>query len=126
MVSASAESIELVATLSGANEVPPIESGAHGSAIVTVDTVSRTIRWTVEVEGLSAPLSAAHFHGPGTASQNAGLALPFAKKGDRSPFVGSATLDAEKLSDLLDGYWYVNVHTPSHPPGEVRGQLVQK
>jgi hypothetical protein len=123
---AAAETIELEATLSGASEVPPVASDGHGSAAVTVDTASRTMRWEVRVDGLSAPLSAAHFHGPSATSQNAGVVVPIANKGDQSPFVGSATLDPEQLADLLAGRWYVNIHTPTHPPGEIRGQVVRK
>ena len=123
---ADAETIALKATLSGANEVPAVTSGGEGDAVVMVDTETRTMRWEVRVDGLSAPLSAAHFHGPSTTAQNGGIVVPIAKKGDASPFVGSATLDAEQLADLLDGRWYVNVHTPNHPPGEVRGQVVRE
>lgn len=123
---AGAETIALKATLSGANEVPAVASNGHGDADVTVDTETRTMRWEVRVDGLSAPLSAAHFHGPSTAAQNGGIVVPIAKKGDTSPFTGTATLDAEQLADLLDGRWYVNVHTPTHPPGEVRGQVIRK
>jgi hypothetical protein len=123
---AGAETIALTATLSGANEVPPVTSPGNGDAQVTVDTATREMRWEVRVEGLSAPLSAAHFHGPSTTAQNGGIVVPIAKKGDVSPFVGSATLDDEQLADLLDGRWYVNIHTPNHPPGEIRGQVVRK
>lgn len=123
---ALADTIEMSATLSGANEVPPVSTGGSGDAWVTVDTETKVMRWRVRVEGLSAPLSAAHFHGPSTTAQNGGIVVPIARKGDASPYTGSATLDAEQLADLLDGRWYVNIHTPNHPPGEIRGQVVRK
>ena len=52
--------------------------------------------------------------------------IPIAKAGDPSPFKCSATLTPEQMADVLAGRWYVNVHTPNHPPGEIRGQLVKK
>ena len=52
--------------------------------------------------------------------------IPIAKAGDQTPFKGSTTLTPEQMADLLAGRWYVNVHTPSNPPGELRGQVVKK
>lgn len=123
---AAAEIVDLGATLSGANEVPPVQSAGGGSAAVTFDTESREMRWEVRVEGLSAPVSAAHFHGPSTPTQNAGVAVPIAKSGDEPPFTGKATLTPEQAADLLAGRWYVNIHTSTFPPGEVRGQVTKK
>lgn len=123
---AGAEVIDMAATLSGANEVPPVQSTGRGTAVVTLDTATRELRWEVRVEGLSGPITAAHFHGPGSASQNAGVVIPIAKAGDPSPFKGSATLTPEQVSDLLGGRYYVNIHTSAHPPGEIRGQVAKK
>jgi hypothetical protein len=30
---------------------------------------------------------------------------------------------AQQLQQLCDGLWYVNIHTPLHPGGEIRGQI---
>jgi hypothetical protein len=37
---------------------------------------------------------------------------------------GSGLSVAQQEADLLNGLWYVNVHTGAHPSGEIRGQLV--
>jgi hypothetical protein len=123
---ASAEVVSLSAALSGANEVPPIQSSGTGTATVTFDTQSREMRWEVLVQGLSAPLTAAHFHGPGSSTQNSPIIVPIAKAGDQSPFKGQATLTPEQAADLLGGRWYVNIHTQAHPPGEIRGQVTKR
>jgi hypothetical protein len=123
---ASAETVGLSAALSAANEVPPVQSPGTGTATVTFDTQSREMRWEVLVQGLSAPLTAAHFHGPGSSTQNSPVIVPIAKPGDQSPFKGSATLTPEQAADLLAGRWYVNIHTQAHPPGEIRGQLTKR
>ena len=77
--------------------------------------------YTVTYEGLSGPATAAHFHGPANAGQNAGVVVPFASAA--SPIKGEATLTDAQAADLLAGRWYVNVHTRAHPGGEIRGQV---
>jgi hypothetical protein len=114
------------AALSGANEVPAIQSAGTGTATVTFDTQSREMKWEVLVQGLSAPLTAAHFHGPGGSTQNSPVIVPIAKAGDQSPFKGNVTLIPEQAADLLAGRWYVNIHTQAHPPGEIRGQVTKR
>jgi hypothetical protein len=123
---AAAEMVNMTAALNAANEVPPVQSPATGAADVVVNTDTRELRWDVQVKDLSAPLSASHFHGPAGTVQNGPVVIPIAKAGDQSPFKGSTTLTPEQMADVLAGRWYVNVHTPSHPPGEIRGQLVKK
>ena len=123
---ARAEMVAMTATLSAANEVPPVQSPGTGSAEVTVNTVTREVSWTIMVQGLTAPMSAAHFHGPSTTGTNASIVVPIAKAGDPSPLKGSATLTPEQMPELLAGRWYINVHTPNNPPGEIRGQVVRK
>ena len=125
-VPASAEMVNMTASLSAANEVPPVQSPANGAATVMVNTDTRELRWDVQVQNLSAPMTASHFHGPATSAQNGPVVIPIAKAGDQSPFKGSATLTPEQMADLLAGRWYVNIHTPNNPPGEIRGQVVKK
>jgi hypothetical protein len=124
--SASAETVNLTAALSGANEVPPVQGTASGTAAVALDTASRLLTWEVQVQGLSAPISAAHFHGPSSTSANAPVVIPIAKAGDTSPFKGSTTITPEQMADLLAGRYYLNIHTPNNPPGEIRGQVAKK
>jgi hypothetical protein len=112
--------------LSGANEVPAVQSPGSGTAAITYNTDTRELRWEVQVQGLSAPPTAAHFHGPSAATENAPVVVPIAKAGDQSPFKGSATLTPEQAAAFMAGSWYVNVHTSTHPPGEIRGQVVKR
>jgi len=125
-VPASAEMVNMTASLRTANEGPPVQSPANGAATVMVNTDTRELRWDVQVQNLSAPMTASHFHGPATSAQNGPVVIPIAKAGDQSPFKGSATLTPEQMADLLAGRWYVNIHTPNNPPGEIRGQVVKK
>jgi len=112
----------LQATLSGASEVPPVQSSATGNVDASLNPSTRMLSWTVNYTGLSGPASAAHFHGPAMAGQNAGVVVPLSGKMS-SPIKGSATLTSDQMADLLAGKWYVNVHTQSNPGGEIRGQV---
>lgn len=120
----SAETITLKGDLKGSNEVPPNNSTATGSAEASLDTASRRLTWTINFSGMSGPLTGAHFHGPAEAGRNAGIVLPFPGAAT-SPITGSATLNEAQAADLLAGRWYANLHTATHPGGELRGQMLR-
>ena len=107
--------------LSAAQEVPPVESAATGTADVTYDDATKTLTWTVEYSGLTGPATAAHFHGPAKEGENAGVSIPIDDL--ESPMEGSATLSDEQAQQLMDGLLYVNIHTAANPKGEIRGQV---
>jgi CHRD domain-containing protein len=115
-------STSLKATLSGAAEVPPNSSSATGSLSGKFNNETNVLTWTVTYSGLSAPATAAHFHGPALPGQNAGVALGF--KDAATPITGQATLNSGQAADLMAGKWYVNVHTATYPAGEIRGQVL--
>jgi len=68
----SEDDADFTATLSGGAQNPPVETDASGSAWVSWDEATMTIRWTVEYDGLTGPVVAAHFHGPAAEGENAG------------------------------------------------------
>ncbi|WP_375305464.1 CHRD domain-containing protein [Bradyrhizobium sp. A11] len=126
MVAASparAEVVKLQAELKGSNEVPPNNSQGSGRAEATFDSETKVLTYTVTFTDLSGPAMGAHFHGPGEAGKNAGIALPF--KTVQSPIQGSATLTDAQAADLLAGKWYANIHTAANPGGELRGQMMK-
>jgi hypothetical protein len=110
------------ATLSGAQEVPPASTSATGTAEVSLNNNTNLITWKVTYMGLTAPPTGAHIHGPAAPGQNAGVVVPFTHVGAQ-PVVGQATLTPQQVNDLAAGLWYVNIHTPNFPNGEIRGQL---
>jgi hypothetical protein len=118
--------VSLSSKLSAASEVPPGQSAATGSMEGSFDRATGVLRWKVTHGGLSGPVTAAHLHGPAMPGENAGVVVPFAGPLG-SPIQGEARLDTQQASDLLDGKWYVNLHTSMYPGGEIRGQvLVEK
>jgi hypothetical protein len=118
---ASAESITYKAELKGSQEVPPTESKGTGTAKLSYDKATKTLKWTVTYSGLSGPATAAHIHGPAEPGKNAPVAIGFAKA--ESPIEGSATLTDAQAADLAAGKFYINVHTAANKGGEIRGQL---
>jgi hypothetical protein len=121
---AATESFDV--TLTGAQQVPPVESSGKGMAKLTYDPATRVVHWTISYEGLSGPVTMAHFHGPAEEGKNAGVALWLAKQGSEvaSPIKGHATLTADQAKQFAAGEWYINLHTKANPGGEIRGQVV--
>lgn len=120
---ALAEVISFKAELKSDNEVPPNDSKATGAVTATYDTASKKLTWKGDYSALTGPATMAHFHGPADPSQNASVVVPIAPS--TSPFEGSATLTDTQAEQLMEGKWYVNVHTSAHPAGEIRGQVVK-
>ena len=112
----------LNARLSGANEVPAANSNGSGTLSANLDKTTRVLSWTVTYSGLSGPATAGHFHGPAATGQNAGVALPFTGSLE-SPIRGTATLTPAQMDAVMNGNWYVNLHTAANPGGEIRGQV---
>lgn len=111
------------ARLTGASEVPAVMSAGSGMLEAKLATASNVLTWKLTYSGLSGPATAAHFHGPAMAGQNAGVVLPITGA-TSSPASGTATLTPAQVADLGSGKWYVNVHTAANPGGEIRGQVM--
>lgn len=65
-----------------------------------------------------------HFHGPAAPGTNAGVVVNIGNiSGLSNPSVGSTTVTAEDVAEILAGLWYINLHTALNPSGEIRGQV---
>lgn len=122
---AKASLIPFSAYIDGAQANAGIGTGslATGSATMWLDDVTNDFSWAVSWSGLNI-VTAAHFHGPATSAQNAGVQVPI--NFGINPAIGNATLTAGQASDLLVGLWYINIHTAAFPGGEIRGQISQQ
>lgn len=114
----SAQSMKV--TLSGAQEVPPVMTSASGVGAIMVapdGAVSGTIT-TTGVEG-----TMAHIH-EAPMGQNGPVIVPFTKTADNiwSAPAGAKLTDAQ-LQSLKNGNLYLNVHSATNKPGEIRAQL---
>ena len=122
---AAAKAETFKVALTGAQQVPPVETAATGTADLTYDPATRVVTWSVTYSGLSGPATMAHFHGPAAAGANGPPVIWLTQKGAavESPIKGEATLTPEQAQQFLAGEWYVNVHTAANPKGEIRGQV---
>jgi len=107
-------------SLSGSQEVPPVGSNAAGSGSISVGD-DGSVSGYIRVSGMNAV--AAHIH-QGASGANGPVIVPFSKNADGSwsPAPGAKLNDAQ-LAAYKAGNTYVNVHSPEHKAGEIRGQL---
>ena len=111
--------------LSAAAELPPNATRGTGTVRVTLNRATRVMAYELDFRNLSGPAIAAHFHAPGGAGEQAGIRIALIGVARApGPITGEIGLSPEEVADLLAGRWYVNIHTPSHPDGEIRAQLV--
>jgi CHRD domain len=137
---ARAQVVELAATLTGSNEVPPVLTGAYGVATVTLNMATQDVSWNIQVFNMPTGTNNAHFHVGGTGVAGpvvVNVAFPPTISND---YVLSGTANASALQPRRDqgiGSWedfiqsllgeqtYLNVHSQNNPGGEIRGQVVR-
>lgn len=120
------------ATLNGANENP--QRATSATATGTIVKNGATYTYTINYTGLTAPPNNSHIHAPAPVGLNANVMVPFSiagATGTSGTITGTftaANTNPVITSDSLDvlmsnGQAYLNVHTPTFPAGEIRGQL---
>jgi ABC-type antimicrobial peptide transport system permease subunit len=133
------------ASLSGANETPPVASAATG--FITVTLSGDTLSVSEVFSGLGSPSTAAHIHCCGGVGVSEPVALPFNTfpMGVTSgSFTGTFDLtsaavytaafvtasggtaggaESALIAGLNSGDTYANIHSMVDPGGEIRGQL---
>ncbi|MCB9160126.1 MAG: S8 family serine peptidase [Caldilineaceae bacterium] len=123
------------AGLSGAEEVPAVETDTIGAQFVAydVDQNDMFVRVTV-VPTPTVPIEVigAHIHA-GAAGVNGDVVRSLEPEPGFFPTVVTDTLTVEisitdlvtdEIDALIAGNLYINVHTTEHPDGEVRGQIL--
>ena len=149
---ANAIPITFTATLSGANEVPPVVSPGTGETTVTLDAEAQTLQINVTFSGLTSNTVAAHIHCCAPVGTNVGVAttvpaFPGFPLGVTSGTYSSQVFDltqpliynpafvtlqggtiagaeAALIAGIQAGLTYLNIHTVNFPGGEIRGQLI--
>ena len=137
---AQAQVVRFTANLTGNQEVPIILTGAFGTATVTLDLSSQTVRWEIDVFNIPSGVTVGHFHvgPPGIAGPvvvdirpPANISNDFRLEGT----AGAANLQARPdqgirswddfMQALMGGQVYLNVHTAVNGGGEIRGQVIR-
>jgi hypothetical protein len=109
-------------SLSENQEVPMVDTMSVATAIVEIDESLPAFKVTIDAS-MVMDASAAHVH-DGDIGTNCGVAFGLTDMGDGTFVLEQTDLTAGLLNDLLSGEWYLNVHTPTNPGGEVQGQIV--
>lgn len=121
-----ATTIQIRTVLNAAQEVPSPNgavSGAAGtfSATVTKSDTGASVSWQLSFNSLTGNAIAAHIH---TGAVGSPGPVVLALCGPcTSPASGTGALTQAALDAIQAGTAYVNVHTPTNPAGEIRGQL---
>jgi hypothetical protein len=130
------------AHLSGAEEVPPVDTRARGQATFQLSRDGSELSYRLIVANL-VDLHMAHIHvapvgvnGPVVVWLYPAGPPPQPIPGRTSGVLATGVITADNLvgqlagaslADLIElmasGNTYVNVHTLAHPPGEIRGQI---
>lgn len=127
--------------LTGASEVPPVQTNASGSADldVEIEDGQRVVDYEIFVNNIDR-VTQAHIH-QGSSNETGPIIVPlFNASTPTGPVTGQLTegqftsanfvgqLQGRQLDDLIalmqNGTAYVNVHTEQNPEGEIRGTVL--
>ena len=141
-----ADGLEFSATLSGAQEVPAVDTDASGRINARFDSGFTKVRVDVRINGLAETFAAAHLHcnragangpvpfgliNPGPLSFDGRRIRGVLTNADftGSDCVGATGRPINNIASLAfamrDGLIYLNVHSSDVPSGELRGQLLE-
>jgi hypothetical protein len=128
------------AILTGASEVPPVQTNASGDADldVEIEDGQRVVDYNIFVNNIDR-VTQAHIH-QGSSNETGPIIVPlFNASTPTGPVTGQLAegqftsanfvgpLQGRQLDDLIDlmqnGTAYVNVHTEQNPNGEIRGTV---
>jgi hypothetical protein len=128
------------AILTGASEVPPVQTNASGEADldVEIEDGQRVVDYNIFVNNIDR-VTQAHIH-QGSSNETGPIIVPlFNASTPTGPVAGQLAeghitsanfvgpLQGRQLDDLIDimqnGTAYVNVHTEQNPDGEIRGTV---
>jgi hypothetical protein len=131
----------LMATLSGAQVVPPVLTNASGTGALVINPGQTAVSVMLN-HGLAAnfngPITAAHIHA-GAAGDNGPIIFNFVlppvipanpvinvvlTAASLNPAQTTITTFAAAVEALLNGNTYFQVHTTANPGGEIRGQIL--
>lgn len=118
-VSGQALAAGLAVTLAGTQEVPPNTSPAKGSGQITV-MPDGSVSGSITVSGMNPTVAHIHDGAPG---KNGPVIVKLDRTDGGFAVPAGTKFTEAQLADFNAGNTYVNVHSETFPPGEMRGQL---
>lgn len=111
---------EISASLTGDQEVPPVQTSASGKVTVKVED-DKSVKGKITTSGIKGTGAHIHEAAPG---KNGPDIISLKKTGDDEWSVpNGAKLSDAQYDAFKAGNLYVNVHSDANPEGEIRGQL---
>ena len=109
----------------GAKEIPANTTTGTATISGTYNKATNSLSYTINWTGLTGNLTAAHFHGPASATETAGplVDITIGTNGTSGMASNTVTVTDAFESALLDGKIYYNLHTVQFPNGQVRSQV---
>jgi hypothetical protein len=114
--------------IDGSQVVPAKTVTGIGTIDIDYNQSTRILSYTINWNNLTGPIDSMHIHGTGARGFNAPrlqniTAFPMETAGAYS---GTVLIDGVvfREEELFLGEYYIDIHTPGHPSGEVRGQIV--
>jgi CHRD domain len=125
----TAARVQLATTMTASEETPAPRGEVANARGTFTGTLTRsgagaTLQWTLTFSGLTGPGIAAHIH-TAARGEPGPVTVPLCGPCE-SGASGNANIDATVLASILAGRTYVNVHTRTNTPGEIRGQLATR
>lgn len=121
--------------MSGAQETPASSSTAIGNMDVFYTKDTRTLTYSFSWSGLSGAVTAMHVHGLAPTGYAAAPVQTLSTSGiikcnassttACGSYSGTMQVDGfvVKEEDVINGMYYINIHTAAYPGGEIRGQI---
>ncbi len=126
--------------MSGAQETPAVPSTSIGYMDVSYSKETKLLSYKVTWSGLADSVMLMHIHGLAPVSYQATVVQNIVtasngifpqKTAGKYTFRKSGTLNGTLLADgvvvkeenILNGQYYINIHTSVYPAGEIRGQI---
>ena len=115
---AQAEVFQFTSVLNGANQTGLGDLDGTGIAMLSIDSATNTIDWSIEVNNIVLPLTGAHIH-TGAAGVSGSVLVNFSGQ-----LTGAGLVDADLAAVLANpGNFYVNLHNADFALGAIRGQI---
>jgi hypothetical protein len=116
--------------MSGGQEVPPATTAATGGAALIVDLATGGLSGQINFSNLSAGgITLAHIH-QAAFGVNGPVIVDFAGGFTPGQTTGSVIISGiltpPQIASLIAGGLYLNIHSPSFPNGEIRGQILPR
>jgi hypothetical protein len=139
IISAQTLGMKFAASMSGDQVAPPTDSSANGTASFRTTAYDTVIKYKIKVAG-SSDVTSADIHlgkkgenGEGVVdllkdSKKDGIRMGTSIRGNITSSDLEGSLSGKELVDLIsamrNGTTYLNIDTPFHDKGEIRGQII--